>query len=208
MLNNTPFANNYTICFTSLTKSPSDVIATFPFVTIKRYVIFYVLTESDLFYLLPHDTPRFFREQWENSAFFDSDYAFSDYSCVRQISEHLPMHYVMANHIGDQLNDDLRQLFIELVASIEKIIRDLYWVPAEQRQHLLTELTGLSLQLQWDGTYDTFNGSIHEISENYFSNMLVMIRYKARQYLRGNPYRTITNHHDSSFHLINKMIGM
>ena len=206
--NNTPFAQNHSVCFTSLSNAVSDVILSFPFTTIKRYVIFYVLTESDLFYLLPRDTPKFLHTQWKSSAFNDNVYPFSDESCARQISQHIPMHYVMVNHIATQFNDALRQLFIELIASIEGIIRDLYWMPNQQRQHLLTELTGLRVQLDWEAGNEGLNDFLHEITDNYFTNMLVMIRYKAGRFLKGNTHPVITENHDSSFSLISKLLGM
>lgn len=207
VFNNTPFAQNHSVCFTSLSNSVSDVILTFPYVTIKRYVIFYVLTESDLFYLLPRDTPEFLRIQWKSSAFNANEYPFSDKWCARQISQHIPMHYVMVNHISGQFNDALRRLFIELVSAIEGVIRDLYWIPAQQRQLLLTELTDLRVQLAWADAYEDVNDFLHEITDNYFSNMLFMVRYKTRQFLRGNSIPVVTENHDSSFSLINKRFG-
>lgn len=118
------------------------------------------------------------------------------------------MYFILANHISRQFNDALRQLFIELVASIEGIIGDLYWMPDQQRKHLLTELTGLRMQLEWEDSGHTFTDHSREINDDYFSNMLVMIRYKTSQFLSGKPSHVITEHHSSTVALVNKMIGM
>ncbi|XP_045211089.2 endothelin-converting enzyme 1-like [Mercenaria mercenaria] len=206
LFKNTPFFHNYTICKVSLTTSLSDVLSGFTFTTLKRYIILQVLTDSDISLLLPTQTPKFKNISWNHGALFGKNYAqLTDYDCLRQISKHLPMYYVILNHLSDQLNDTLMRLFTDLISSIEGIIRDLYWIPIKQKQYLLTELKGLTMHLEWQNTaYESLITYMQNVTDDYFDNIHLMINYRMKRYLSGHAPRVFMTEDSSIFSLTDK----
>jgi len=198
---------NFTICATSLTPSLNDVISSFSFITLKRYIIVYILTESDIVYLLQNSEPIIAYLKHHNLEQTVGLSKFTDYSCAKQIAGHLPMGYVIGNRISDEFNSALKQTFSELIKSIEEIIKQLYWVPSTQRQHLLSELQGLDLVLEWSILNDTFKDISHNFTSDYANNMLTMIQYSAQRYLEGKSTPLSTDKGDSIIIWKNRHLG-
>jgi len=198
---------NFTICATSLTSSLNDVISSFSFITLKRYIIVYVLTQSDMVYLLRNSEPiiAYLKHHHLGATVGLSD--FTDYSCAKQIASYLPMGYVIGNRISDTFNSALKQTFSELIRSIEEIIKQLYWVPSSQRQHLLSELQGLDLELEWSILNDTFRDISQNFTSDYANNMLTMIQYSAKRYLEGKSTPLSTDKGDSIIMWRNRHLG-
>jgi hypothetical protein len=209
LFRNSPFSHNFTICKTSLTTSLSDVLSGFTFTTLKQFIILQVLIDSDIALLLPNQTPQFENISWNHGALFGREYSrLTDYDCLKQISKHLPMYYVIPYHISDQFNDSLMRLFTDLISSIERVIRDLYWIPIKQKKYLLTELQGLTMHLEWENpVYASLISNMQNVSDDYFKNMHLMIDYSVRRYLSGHTQRVLTNLDSSILFLIDKEIG-
>lgn len=210
LFKHTAFSHNYTICSVSLTNALADVLSAFNFTTLKRYIIFQVLTQSDMSIILPRMTPKFDKVQWEYGALYGevSYVEFSDFSCVKQTSKLLPMYFVIVNQISDQFNDSLRRLYTDLISSIDEIITDLYWMPIKQKRHLFRELQGLSLELEWkQGADDSFALHMLNVSDDYFHNMRLMIGYSMKQFISGTPIQIITHKASSIFSLKDKVLG-
>ncbi|KAL4240682.1 hypothetical protein ACF0H5_001474 [Mactra antiquata] len=207
----TPLSHNYTVCSVTLTTALTDVLSAFSFTTLKRYIIFQVLTQSDLSLVLPRLTPRFDKIQWEHGALYreTSINEYSDYACMRQISKLLPMYFVIVNQISDQFSESLKRLYIDLISSIDEIIKDLYWMPIKQKRHLFKELQGLSLLLEWKngGSSETFLRQIYNVSDDFFHNMQLMVGYSISRYISGDPIQIITQRASSIFSLTDKVLG-
>lgn len=209
LFRNSPFSHNFTICKALLTTSLSDVLSGFTFKTLKQFIILQVLTDSDIALLLPEQTPQFEKISWNHGALFGRKYSkLTEYDCLGQISKHLPMHYVITNHISDQFNESLMRLFTDLISSIETVIKDLYWIPVQQKKYLLTELQGLTMHLEWENpAYASLVPNMQNISDNYFQNMHLMISYSVRRLLNGRSQRVLTNVDSSILFLIDKELG-
>jgi len=198
---------NFTICATSLTSSLNDVISSFSFITLKRYMIFYVLTESDMVYLLQNSEPIIAYLKHHNLGSPVGLSEITDSACAKHIAGHLPMGYVIGNRISNTFNSALMQTFSELIRSIEEIIRQLYWVPSTQRQHLLSELQGLDLVLEWSILNDTFKDISQNFTSDYANNMFTMIQYSAKRYLEGKSTPLSTDKGDSIIMWKNRHLG-
>ncbi|KAH3872834.1 hypothetical protein DPMN_036057 [Dreissena polymorpha] len=209
LFNKTQFSHNYTICFTSLSTSVSDVISSFPFVTFKRYIILYVLLESDLYYLLPKEIQTWIYMKHMQRALFDADVSHNEYACAIHISRHLSFHYLFSSEIPAEFSNALGQTFKELASSVEAIIQDLYWMPHKQKQHLLTVLNGLYLQPEWvvNGVIMRL-GQLGNVSDDYWRNMLLMTGYSSRMYLVGNPHNRLSTQGSNIFSFNDKVLGM
>lgn len=209
LLKNSPFSQNYTVCTVSLTTAISDVLSGFTFTTLKRYIILQVLMASDISYLLPVETLNFDKVSWNRGALFgEKSERLSENDCLREISKHLPMYFVILNNISDQFNDTLMRLFTDLISSIERIIRDLYWIPVKQKTYLLTELQGLTMQLDWRTSADqSFTTHMHGVSDDYFENMHLMIQYSMNRYFNGRHQHAVSEMDSSIFHLRGKELG-
>ncbi|WAQ95699.1 hypothetical protein MAR_028389 [Mya arenaria] len=150
--------------------------------------------------------PVFVQSPWQLSALPIGRSEFSDDFCARQISRMFPMHYVIGNATIDGVNDALRHSFIDLISSVEEIIRDLYWMPIKQKHHLLTELSGLTMQLEWKAANEIFKSHVGKFGDDYFENMSEMITCNAMAFIRGERRRFPTSEGSSIFFLRNKVL--
>ena len=187
-------ANNYTICFVSLSTGLKDVLSGFSSVSLKRYIIFSALTQSDLFDFYPSATPSFDHVQWPDSAFTSSLTGQLDYVCIQRLSQYIPLTSLFRHRIPDAKSAAMRKLFTELNKSIENIIDNLYWVPITQKQNLLGALHSLSVRQLWRDQFDISpllttigrrNGT-----NNFFIMMKHLIRYRSENYYRGISHKS------------------
>ena len=182
-------ANNYTICFVSLNTGLKDVLSGFSYTSLKRYVIFSTLTQSDLFDFFPSATPSFDHVQWSDSAFTSSLTGQLDHVCIQRLSQYIPLTSLFRHRMPDTQSAAVRKLFIELNKSIENIIDNMYWVPITQKQNLLGALHSLSVRQMWKKQFDisplvTDIGKRNE-TNNYFIMMKHLIRYRSANYYKG-----------------------
>ncbi|WAQ95701.1 ECEL1-like protein [Mya arenaria] len=152
--------------------------------------------------------PVFVQSPWQLSALPIGRSEFSDDFCARQISRMFPMHYVIGNATIDGVNVALRHTFIDLISSVEEIIRDLYWMPIKQKQHLLTELSGLTMQVEWKAANEIFKSHVGKFGDDYFENMSEMIQGIAMESVRGERRRFPTTEGSSIFFLRNKVLAL
>ena len=181
--------NNYTVCFVSLSTGLRDVLSGFSYTSLKRYLIYSALTQSDLYNLYPNGMPQFSNAQWLDGAFSKPQTGQLDYVCIRHISQYIPLNILFKHRISDDRSSALKSLFIELNKSIENIIDNMYWVPIIQKQHLLGALNSLSVKLMWEQQYDIstlltdING--RNETDNYFIVMRQLIKFRSDQYYKG-----------------------
>lgn len=183
------FTKNYTICFVSLSTGLKDVLSGFSYLSLKRYIIFSTLTQSDLFDFFPSATPKFDHGQWSSSAFTSSLTGQLDYVCIQRLSQYIPLTSLFRHRISDTQSAAVKKLFTELNKSIESIIDNMYWVPIIQKQNLLGALRSLSVRQTWKEQFD-ISELVADIdrrngSNNYFIMMKRLIRYMSELYYEG-----------------------
>lgn len=186
--------NNYTICFVSLSTGLKDVLNSFSYTSLKRYIIFSTLTQSDLFDLFPRATPKFYSTQWSNSALSSHLTGQLDIMCIQRLSQYIPLTSLFRQRISDTQSAAIKKLFIELNKSIESLIDNMYWVPITQKEHLLGALNSLSVRLTWTEQFDissleTFIDKRKE-ENNYFIVMKQLIRFRSERYFSGKSDKT------------------
>ena len=186
--------NNYTICFVSLSTGLRDVLSGFSYTSLKRYLIYSALTQSDLFDLFPNETPKFSHAQWSTGAFSSSLTGQLDYVCIHRLSKYIPLTFLFKHRISDDRSSALKNLFIELNKSIENIIDNMYWVPIIQKQHLLGALNSLSVKLMWEQQFyiSSLLTDINERNEtdNYFVVMKRLIKLRSKHYYNGKSHKS------------------
>ena len=187
-------ANNYTICFVSLSTGLKDVLSGFTSISLKRYIIFSALTQSDLFDFFPSATPSFDHVQWSDSAFTSSVTGQLDHVCIQRLSQYIPLTSLFRHRVSDTQRAAMKKLFTELNKSIENIIDNMYWVPIIQKQNLLGALHSLSVRQMWREQFD-ISPLLTDIgrrngTNNFFIMMKYLIRYRSENYYRGISHKS------------------
>ena len=200
----------FNICYVALNGALGDVLAEFSFTTLKQYIFYHLLVNSDLFVLLPVDTPVFKMPEWQESAFEINrgrSVPRTDRECVHFLSNYIPLNHVIESKFPRDLEQVIENLFMELMTSLQEIISDMYWVPVQQKRHLLTALGDLETHFEWGNQRSAFLKILGGVTDDFFHNFNLVSRYDSYMQFSGSKRRIYSQDDSSVFQLKARVLG-